>query len=134
MVFARCVKDIPFADIDSFTSCEEKIQDGGKTYARPQALECQLDSELHHAWPAHCIRDLAEVSAGIPDYAVGRSKIDIVQNVEDIPTQLQPYALAKLGALRQANVETLLGKATQNVPAQVAKAPIVRVTASERKG
>src|SRR5688572_33429141 len=70
-------------------------------------LKLELEAELHYAWPSDRVSDRAEVS-GIRQIAGRVGEVDIIEKVENIPTELQPNALGDQRALREAEVKALL--------------------------
>ncbi len=71
-------------------------------------LEFQLGAELHHSWAANGVSDLAEIGCALADDVVRRREVDVIENVENIPTELKVNAFCELGLFCEAHVETLL--------------------------
>jgi hypothetical protein len=87
--------------------------------------EGELGAELHHARPADGVEDAPEV-IGVCEVVAGVGEVDVVEDVEDVPAELERRALGQARVLREAEVEALLAEAAQDVAAEVAEAALRR--------
>jgi hypothetical protein len=91
--------------------------------------EFELEAKLHDAGSADSVGDHTEVGAWIADDIVRSIEVDVVEEIENLPAKLQPEAFGEVGVLREAEVETVLPRATQDVATQIAESKIIRITA-----
>lgn len=80
-------------------------------------LKLKFRSELHHARPAHCVSDAAEV--GTAQFRIRRCKVCPVEDVEDVPAELCREAFRKFCSLDDSQVQTRLRWRAQSVSRQV---------------
>ena len=97
----------------------------------PDCLELQLHPKLHHPWATDCIGDFSEICSYLANNVIRSGEVNVIEDIENVPTELYTYAFSELRILREPNIEALLAKTTKNISAQIPKPTVGWITASE---
>jgi hypothetical protein len=106
---------------------------GGKPRAQ---LESEFHAELHNSGSTHRVADCANIEP-VLKVVIGCGEVDIVEEVEDFPSELEVHVFNDLRRLRQAEIKSFLIWPAKNVAAQVAeiaKRARQRIDVEERFG
>jgi hypothetical protein len=77
-----------------------------------KTLEAGPKPKLHHARPTNRVGDLAEIRRGIANHDVWLCVVDRVEDIEDIPANLDVAFATKSKRLRYADIDFSSGTTT----------------------